>query len=88
MEHTEREIARFNIEAATAILERIIKRLWLVIILLVILFFASNGAWLLYLSQYDVEIYGETYTQDGSGLNIIGDRNGVIFDGPNSPPVH
>lgn len=77
----EREKSRYFIEATAAALERTIKRLWILLLVLVILLFASNGAWLWYISQYDFETYAESYTQDGDGLNIIGDRNGVIFDG-------
>ena len=72
---------KYFAELTAATLERTIKRLWVLLILLVLLLFASNGAWLLYISQYDFETYSESYTQDGDGLNIIGDRNGVIFDG-------
>jgi len=77
----EREKSRYFIEATAAVLERTIKRLWILLLVLVILLFTSNGAWLWYISQYDFENYSESYTQDGDGLNIIGDRNGVIFDG-------
>lgn len=81
MNEQEMNRPRYNIEAAMAPMERIIKRLWILLIILVILLFASNAAWLLYLNQYEVECYSETYQQDGNGLNIIGDRNGVMFDG-------
>lgn len=36
--------------------------------------------WLEYLEQYDFESY--EYSQDGQGLNIIGDKNGVGFNVP------
>lgn len=38
---------------------------------------AINRYWIDYISQYDFESY--TYEQDGQGLNIIGDRNGVDY---------
>lgn len=40
-----------------------------------------NQRWIDYLSQYDFETLTETYTQDGRGLNIIGDQNGVNYNG-------
>ena len=39
---------------------------------------ANNRYWLDYLAQYDFR--SETYEQDGEGLNIIGDRNGVRWN--------
>ena len=39
-------------EVAVARLERVIKRMWVLVLLLIILFVASNGAWILWESQY------------------------------------
>ena len=39
-------------EGAVARLERVIKRMWVLVLLLIILFVASNGAWILWESQY------------------------------------
>lgn len=62
--------------------ERHIKRLWIALIIAIIAVFASNIAWLLYINQYDFAEYD--YTQDGRGVNIIGDFNGVDYDGTTS----
>jgi hypothetical protein len=43
---------------------------------------AQNDRWLAFLEQYDIEAYTETYTQDGRGLNLIGDGNEVDYNGP------
>ena len=63
-------------ESAMARAERSAKRLWTVIILLIVLLVGSNGAWLWYESQFEVV---ETTTieaeQDGSGVNIVGGEN-------------
>ena len=63
-------------ESAMARAERSAKRLWVVIILLIVLLVGSNGAWLWYESQFEVV---ETTTieaeQDGSGVNIVGGGN-------------
>ena len=50
---------------------------------------AINQHWLDYLSEYDFSGESYEYSQDGRGLNIIGDNNGVdysgvIDDGPES----
>ena len=39
-------------EVAVARLELIIKRMWVLVLLLIILFVVSNGAWIWYESQY------------------------------------
>lgn len=66
-------------EGAMAISERHIKRLIVALIICIILLFASNVLWLYEWCQYDYvdEIETTTYTQDGEGLNIIGDHNDV-----------
>ena len=54
--------------------ERQIKRLLCILVTLLVLFFASNMAWLYVWNQY--EYVGETTTidaqQDGEGVNIVG----------------
>lgn len=51
-----------------------IKKLWIVILTLIVLLFASNVIWILYINQYDFS--SETVTveaeQDGNGTNIVG----------------
>lgn len=41
---------------------------------------ANNEKWLELWSEYDFESY--EYQQDGEGVNIIGDGNGVDYNGP------
>lgn len=62
-----------------ALAERTIKRLWIIIIMLVVLLFGTNAAWIYYESQFSVE---ETHTEieqdtDGGGNNYVvgGDFN-------------
>lgn len=60
-------------EATMSRFERINKRLWIAVILLIILLVGSNISWLIYESQF--ERYEETTidaTQDGDGINIVG----------------
>ena len=60
--------------------ERHIKRLWIALIAAVVAIVLIVGGFLLYLNQYDFA----SYQQDGEGVNIVGDGNGVDFNGPAS----
>ena len=54
-------------------LERQLKRLWIVILVLIFMLVGSNCAWLWYESQF--QVVEETVVeaeQDGSGINIVG----------------
>lgn len=59
---------------------RVIKWLVIALVATVILLFASNGLWLWYISGYDFSDYD--YTQDGQGINIIGEDNEVTQSEP------
>ena len=70
--------------------ERQLRRMWAALIAMAVLVLAAIGALLLqhryylnYLSQYDFEStsYEYEYSQDGRGLNIIGDNNEVTSHG-------
>lgn len=62
-------------ESTVARFERTVKRLIIALVAAVVLIFASNALWLLAWSQYDYSGEETVVTQDGEGLNIIGDRN-------------
>lgn len=60
-------------ESAVEKADRQHRRLVAVIIVLIVLLFASNAIWLYALLQYDyVEEYEITAEQDGEGVNIVG----------------
>jgi hypothetical protein len=50
-----------------------VKRLWILVLVLVVLIAGTNLVWLYEWSQYDYET--TEYIQDGRGINIIGDDN-------------
>ena len=75
----DRKIDYFIFEGEMARKERTIKKLWAALLLAIVLLFAANAMWLYAWCQYDYESY--EYSQDGEGLNIIGDRN---YIGPDS----
>jgi len=64
--------------------ERHIKRLWIALFVAIFACVAITGGFLWYLNQYDFE----SYEQDGSGVNIVGDGNGVDYDVPASAQTH
>lgn len=59
--------------------ERHIKRLWIGLLAAIVSIVLIVGGFLLYLNQYDFASYD--YQQDGEGVNIIGDGNGVDYNG-------
>lgn len=65
-------------ESEIARQERHVKRLWIALIAAIVACVLIVGGFLLYLNQYDFA----SYEQDGQGVNIIGDGNGVDYDGP------
>lgn len=64
-------------ESAQARSERHLKRLVIALVVAIVLIFASNAAWLWAWCQYDYCSEETVYTQDGHGVNIIGDENHV-----------
>ena len=49
---TPKDVPYIAHESAVARLERVIKRMWVLVLSLIILLVASNGAWILWESQY------------------------------------
>lgn len=76
-----RSVPYVAFEAAQARSERYIKRLIIALIFSILVGFCSNLAWLYVWNQYDYEsettTETRTYTQDGKGLNIIGNLSEV-----------
>ena len=68
----------FALEAQGARLERVIKRLWVLCIVLIVALFLTNGLWFYYDSQFDdVTVTQEAHTDDGGTavVNNGGDLN-------------
>jgi hypothetical protein len=68
---------RFTFDSAMAMAERTIKRLWIAVILLIVLFVGTNAAWIFYESQFkDIEYCLEQESNvdgDGVALNANGE---------------
>ena len=62
-------------ESAQARMERVSRRLWITVILLIVLLVGTNGAWLWYESQFETITVGQELTGgigDISRANMIG----------------
>ena len=62
-------------ESSMARAERQHKRLWIALIVAVVMIVVTNIAWLYVWNSYEYVGDETTYTQEGEGVNIIGDRN-------------
>lgn len=62
--------------------ERTIKRLIRTILVVLLLWFSTIIAFVWYLNQYDYTSESVEYSQDGEGINVIGNENGVTYNGP------
>ena len=60
--------------------ERHVRRLWIALLAAITALVLAVGIFVWYLNQYDFT----SYEQDGQGVNIIGNMNGVDYDGPAS----
>ena len=69
-------------EVAVARLERIIKRMWVLVLSLIFLLFVSNAAWIWYCNQWEtVESLEITQENEGGNNNYIG-NDGDITNNP------
>ena len=80
---TPKDVPYIAHESAVARLERVIKRLWVLVLALIILLCASNAAWIWWASQFEEVKTVETYEANvDSGGNAIGNGSGeVTFNG-------
>lgn len=65
---TPKDVPYIAHESAVARLERVIKRMWVLVILLIILFVASNGAWIWWESQFEEVKTVETYEANADNV--------------------
>lgn len=69
-------------EGEMARAERYIKRLWTALVVAIASLAIAVIAFMWYLSMYDFASYD--YEQTGEGVNIVGDENGVDYNGSGS----
>ena len=75
---TPKDVPYIAHESAVARLERVIKRIWVLVLSLIILLVASNGAWILWESQY--QTIEPTITQESADgyNNYIGNAGDIV----------
>ena len=69
-------------EMYSAILERTIRRLWILVIILIAALVLSNAGWIYYESQFEDKVVTETVeaeSESGNALGIIGNENEVDY---------
>lgn len=89
----ESTVSRYAFEATLVSFEATVKRLWIVIIILILLLAGSNAAWIYYESQWEVvETYQEVEQEaDGNGTNnfvggnFYGTTDGTDADANENP---
>lgn len=88
MENSPLQVPYIVHESAQARSERMTRRLVIALVIAVVLIFVSNALWLLAWVQYDYTGEETVYTQDGQGINVIGDDNHVADNAGASPDAH
>ena len=68
-------------ESQMARMERIIKRLWILAIVLIVLLFGTNAGWIWYESQFTDEVITQDVLQEVSGENSRNYFNGGDYYG-------
>lgn len=75
-------VSRYNFQSTVSTLERANRRLWIVILVLIIALVGSNAAWVYYESQFTDEVT-ETYESEASdnGTAIVNRDGEVTYGG-------
>lgn len=64
-------VRQYDIDLLSAMAERTIKRLWIVILVLIIALIGTNGAWLYYESQFEDVVTTEIVQENADGYTTI-----------------
>lgn len=76
------ENAPYNVyEFALTRMDRMAKRLWVTVLVLIFLLVGSNGAWLWYESQWETVESWEITQENEDGINNYIGNDGDIFNG-------
>lgn len=79
-ESSKPNVRQYDIDLLSAMAERTIKRLWIVILVLIIALIGTNGAWLYYESQFET-ITTEVTQENADGYNNYIGNDGDIVNG-------
>lgn len=72
----EKVVSQYFHEGTVAVMERTIRRLWILCIILVVLLVATNGLWIWYNSQF--EYFTITQENEDGYNNYIGNDGDII----------
>ena len=64
MSENEKDQKQYVMDSILALTERTIKRLWILVVLLIVLLFGSNAAWIHYESQFEDVVVTQEVEQD------------------------
>ena len=67
-------------EGVLARMERTIKRLWILCIVLIVLFVGTNAGWLYYESSYEEVVVTQEAENDSGSIHLNGTGSGNIYD--------
>lgn len=74
-------VRQYDIDLLSAMAERTIKRLWIVVLVLIIALIGTNGAWLYYQSQFEDVVTTEIVQENADGYNNYIGNDGDIVNG-------
>lgn len=74
-------VRQYDIDLLSAMAERTIKRLWIVVLVLIIALIGTNGAWLYYQSQFEEIVTTEVVQENADGYNNYIGNDGDIVNG-------
>lgn len=72
---------QYNIDIISALAKHTITKMWVVIILLILLLFGTNAAWIYYESQWEVVETTEITQDNENGYNNYIGNDGDIYNG-------
>lgn len=81
MDEKDKSSTQYTLDIINSMHEHTESRLWKVIIALIVVITLMATVFVWYISQYNFVATSTEYTQDGAGLNIIGERNGAYING-------
>ena len=74
-------VRQYDIDLLSAMAERTIKRLWIVILVLIIALIGTNAGWLYYESQFEDVVTTEIVQENADGYNNYIGNDGDIVNG-------
>lgn len=77
----EKNVSYLAFESSQARMERVNKRLWIVVLVLIVSLLATNAGWIYYESQYEDVVVTQEATSDGNSDIHLQNVGGDIYGG-------